>query len=183
LIAGRDIMFRFPYVSIDIETTGLDKQKSHVLQIAAIYDNGKALEELATFNRVIKWKNLGYGEEYAMTLNKRLLEQDKGTVSVARAREDFISWLSRVQPKGRLTAAGKNVQGFDLPILTNPVNGFKMDRFLRRVLDPGSMFAEDFNHVPNLSEINNITGRKEVSHNALEDAWDVVHAIRYKWRV
>ena len=47
--------FRFPYMSIDIETTGLDRQKVHVLQLSAVYDNGKDIGDLPTFDRVIKW--------------------------------------------------------------------------------------------------------------------------------
>jgi oligoribonuclease (3'-5' exoribonuclease) len=173
-------------VSLDIETTGLDRQKSHVLQLAAVYDNGRKLEDLPTFNRVIKWPVITYGEEYAMHLNRGLLLrafENRDIVSVSQAREEFNSWLDTVQPNGKLTAAGKNVQGFDLPILRNPVNQFALKRFLHRVLDPGSLFTEDFNHVPNQDEINVLTGRKEVSHDALDDCWDVVHAIRYKWRV
>jgi oligoribonuclease (3'-5' exoribonuclease) len=178
--------FRFPYVSLDIETTGLDRQKSHVLQLAAVYDNGRRLEDLPSFNVVIKWPVITHAEEYAMNMNRELLERafkNKGVVSINQAREEFSRWLDKVQPHGKLTAAGKNAQGFDLPILKNPVNQFDLRRFLHRVLDPGSMFADEFNHVPNQDEINLLTGRKEVSHDALDDCWDVVHAIRYKWRV
>jgi len=178
--------FRFPYISLDIETTGLDRQKVHVLQLAAIYDNGKALKELPTFNRVIRWPVITHGEEYAMNLNKKLLERafkKQDVISIEDARVEFDQWLFSVQPAGRFTAAGKNIQGFDMPILQNPVNDFNLRRFLHRALDPGSMFSEDFDHVPDLGEINKLTGRSAVSHDALDDAWDVVHAIRYKWGV
>ncbi len=178
--------FRFPYVALDIETTGLDRQKSHVLQLAAVYDNGRKLEDLPTFNRVIKWPVITHGEEYAMNMNRGLLlraYENRDIVSINQAREEFSKWLDKVQPNGKLTAAGKNVQGFDLPILQSPVNQFNLRRFLHRVLDPGSLFTGQFNHVPTLAEINMLTGREEVSHDALDDSWDVVHAIRYKWEV
>ena len=173
--------FHFPYLSIDIETTGLDRQRVHVLQLAAVYDNGDPLKKLPTFNEVIKWPVINQAEEYAMNLNKKLLEQD--VISIEKARVEFEQWLFKIQPGGRLTAAGKNIQGFDMPILQNPVNDFNLRRFLHRALDPGSMFAEDFDHVPDLGEINRLVGRSAVSHDALDDAWDVVHAIRYKWGV
>lgn len=177
-------MFKFPYVSIDIETTGLDRQKVHILQISAVFDNGRDLEELPTFDRVIKWPVISHAEEYAMNLNKGLLERafnKQNIVSIDQARAEWVSWLDKIQGSGRFTAAGKNVQAFDLPILENPVNAFSLRRFLVRALDPGSMFAEDFDHVPTLDEINRLTGREVVSHNALDDAWDVVYAIRHKW--
>lgn len=176
--------FRFPYVSIDIETTGLDRQKVHVLQLAAIYDNGKDIEDLPTFDRIIKWPIISHGEEYAMNLNRGLLRrayQNDRVVSIEHARLDFEKWLEKIQPSGRFTAAGKNVQGFDMPILVNPVNRFSLRRFLHRALDPGSMYTHDFDHIPTLDEINSVTGRKAVTHDALDDAWDVVYAIRYKW--
>ena len=177
-------MFMFPYVSIDVETTGTDIDKCHVLQLAAVYDDGSHVESLSTFNVVIRWPVLYHGEEYALNLNKGLLERaykKDRVIFIEEARESFDKWLYSVQPEGRLTPAGKNLQGFDMPILGNPVNAFYLKRFNRRSLDPGSMFAEDFDHVPSLGEINKVTGRKAVSHDALDDCMDVVYAIRHKW--
>jgi len=177
-------MFRFPYLSIDIETTGVKMQKVHVLQLAAVYDNGKDLKDLPTFNRVIKWPRIDYSEPYAMKLNAKLLDRaarNDDVVSIDQARVDFIKWLDRIQPSGRFTPAGKNVAGFDIQILENPVNKFFFRRFLRRTLDPGSMYHDEFDHIPTLGEINRLTGRPEVSHDALDDAFDVVYAIRRKW--
>lgn len=176
--------FRFPYLSIDVETTGVDTKRVHVLQLSAVYDNGKDLAELPTFDSVIAWPMIQYGEEYAMNLNKHLIERANKkdrVVSLEQARQSFYQWLDSVQPGGKITVAGKNVAGFDLPILTNDVNRFFFKRFLRRVLDPGPMFTEEFDHIPDLGEINKLLGRKPVSHNSLEDCFDVVHAIRYKW--
>jgi oligoribonuclease (3'-5' exoribonuclease) len=177
-------MFKFPYVSIDVETTGLDVDKSHVLQLAAVYDDGSHVESLSTFNMVIRWPVIHHGEEFALNLNKVLLERafkKDRVVSIEQARKSFGFWLDSVQFSGRFTPAGKNIQGFDVPILENPVNEFSLRRFNRRSLDPGSMFAEDFDHVPTLSEINKVTGRKPVTHDALDDCMDVVYAIRHKW--
>lgn len=177
--------FRFPYLSLDIETTGLDRQRVHVLQLAAVYDNGKAKEDLPTFNTVVRWPVLTYGEEYALNLNKGLLERaakNDRVLPIEQARINFYKWLDHIQPSGRFTVAGKNVGGFDIPILTNPTNGFVFKRFLHRTLDPGSMFTDEFDHIPTLDEINKYLGRAAVSHDALDDCWDVVYAVRYKWK-
>mgnify|MGYP001591362196 CR=1 FL=1 len=176
--------FRFPYLALDVETTGVNTEKVHVLQLAAIYDNGAPVGELPTFNEVIAWKEITYGEEYAMNLNRRLIERAEmgnNVVSVEEAREKFSKWLDIVQPVGKITPAGKNAAGFDLPILSNKTNGFVFRRFLRRVLDPGSMYTEYFDHIPNQDEINKLIGRGVVSHDALQDCYDVVYAVRYKW--
>ncbi len=178
-------MFRFPYLSIDIETTGLDRQKSHVLQLAAVYDTGKALEDLPTFNRVIKWPVISHAEEYAMNLNKKLLERafkKQNIGSITQVRKEFYDWLDKIAPvDARFTPCGKNLAGFDIPILENPVNQFFFRKFLRRTLDPGTLYADEFDHIPTLDEINKLTGRTAVSHDALDDAWDVVYAVRRKW--
>lgn len=178
--------FRFPYLALDVETTGVDIARVHVLQLSAVYDNGKPIKELSTFNVVIAWPKITYGEEYAMNLNKHLLERASkkdNVVSIGQAKNLFERFLWEVQKDGKITVAGKNAAGFDLPILTNSVNGFFFRRFLRRVLDPGSMYTEEFDHIPTQGEINELIGRKPVSHDALDDCFDVVHAIRYKWRV
>src|SRR3972149_7680090 len=96
--------FRFPYLALDVETTGVNIEKVHVLQLAAVYDNGNAIRDLQTFNEVIAWKEITYGEEYAMNLNKRLLERAEmgnNVVTVGEAREKFSKWLDEIQPQGR----------------------------------------------------------------------------------
>lgn len=178
--------FRFPYLALDVETTGVNIEKVHVLQLSAVYDDGGPVEDLATFNEVIAWPRITYGEEYAMNLNKHLLERaakQDNVVTVGKAKLDFDRFLWDVQKDGKITVAGKNAAGFDLPILCNSVNGFFFRRFLRRVLDPGSMYTEEFDHIPTQGEINELIGRKPVSHDALDDCFDVVHAVRYKWKV
>ena len=177
--------FRFPYLSLDVETTGVNVQKVHVLQLSAVYDNGDSIEALPTFDAVIAWPTIAYSEPYAMNLNRHLLERaalKDNVVSLSAAKEEFSMWLAQVQPDGKITVAGKNAAGFDLPILTNSVNGFFFRRFLRRVLDPGSMFTEYFDHIPTLDEINKLVGGEAVTHDALKDAFDVVRAVRYIWK-
>jgi hypothetical protein len=177
--------FRFPYLSLDVETTGVNVPKVHVLQLSAVYDNGDSIESLPTFDAVIAWPKILYGEEYAMNLNRHLIERaamNDNVVTLGKAKADFETWLSQVQPQGKITVAGKNAAGFDLPIFTNQVNGFFFKRFLRRVLDPGSMYTEYFDHIPTLDEINTWIGGEAVTHDALKDAFDVVRAVRYIWK-
>ena len=48
-------------------------------------------------------------------------------------------------------------------------------------MDVGPMYYPDFGYVPCLGEINKITqGTNEVSHDALDDSFDVVMAVRHK---
>lgn len=63
------------YVSIDIETTGID-DKSHILQISAVYDDLKSpVEALKRIDIPIKHKVLTHCEPYAMGMNADLLKK------------------------------------------------------------------------------------------------------------
>lgn len=186
--------FRFPYLSLDLETTGLDRQQSHILQLAAIYDDGGPLQDLPVFNVIIKHPVITYGEDYALNMNRGLLraafEAENAGIGelvseIEEAKSEFQIFLNKVQSDGKITVAGKNIGGFDVPILNNPKNDFTLatKRFVRRTLDPGSMFTEEFDHIPSLDEINKLTGRAPVTHDAVNDCLDVIFAIRYKWGV
>ena len=48
-------MFKFPYISLDVEATGVDVNRVHVLQLAAVYDDGSHIDSLSSFNVVIRW--------------------------------------------------------------------------------------------------------------------------------
>lgn len=67
------------YVSIDIETTGLDFYNCQILEFAAVVDNlidVRLLEELPTFRAVIYNSEEFYsGHPYALNLNASLLEE------------------------------------------------------------------------------------------------------------
>ena len=63
-----------PYVSIDIETTGLEPETCQMLEIGAVYDDWTLpLAELPRFRRVIRWKTV-QGSPFAMSLNANLLK-------------------------------------------------------------------------------------------------------------
>lgn len=63
-----------PYVSIDIETTGLEPETCQVLEVGAVYDNWTLpLDKLPRFRRMIRWKTV-QGSPFAMSLNANLLK-------------------------------------------------------------------------------------------------------------
>lgn len=182
-----------PHLSIDIETTGID-DKSHILQIAAVFDDLKSpVENLLTFNQVIRYDVMTHCEPYAIGMNaelfKRLMNRDTGTDPESAAFR-FVNFLTLVQEiqlnmglSPKLIVSGKNVASFDIPKLKKFVEEYKLNinNLLHyKTLDVGSLYYDTFGDNVSLSEINKLTGRKEVSHDALEDALDVVYAVRYK---
>jgi oligoribonuclease len=64
------------YVSIDLETTGLDPENCQVLSIGAVIEDTndiKPLDELPTFHGVIKRRAIS-GETYAINMNRDLIQ-------------------------------------------------------------------------------------------------------------
>lgn len=193
-----------PYVSLDLETTGLDIEKSHILELGFVYDDGKStIDQLKKYNFVIHHDRFTHCEPYAMNLNARLIKQiaeKKDTVPFETAINQLLETLREASTAAmkydeetkawridtRVCIAGKNVAGFDLPLLRNQraTDGLIATLFKyisHRVIDPGSMYYPDFGFIPSLGEINKKNGRNEVTHCAVDDAMDVVCAIRSKF--
>lgn len=195
-----------PYISADIETTGL-ADEAEVLQIAGVIDDGVSpIDQLFTFDYKIKYKSFGYSEPFALKLNATLIEEmtNKETagnfVTPQEAATGLINAMNNaseiakvydqangVNMNGKVMFAGKNFASFDDPKIRNFLAKYtpsllKEYNYLAsyKTIDPGSMYYTDFGYNPSLSQINNLTGRQAVNHNALDDAFDVVYAIRYK---
>lgn len=216
------------YVSIDIETTGLDPLSNNVLSIGAIIeDTSKKLpyDECPKFNAIVLNKQL-QGSPRAITMNKEIIslmgEYLEGKDEVREflnnnsgykfyeedeVVKEFYWWLERnghfqgnnsggyvqlddgyMKPAINgatkpitLNVAGKNFGTFDKLFLQELPWWQKLIRTRQRVLDPAILcvnWNED-NALPSLTECKertNVDGI--VTHNALEDAWDVIQVLR-----
>lgn len=184
------------YISIDIETTGLDLVKSKVLQIAAVYDDGKTpLFNLPFLNIFIDNGDfIDYAELGALAMHEKTrifskiakAKKDNATRSIQSALYDLLEFIRKHKSHKNIVIAGKNVGTFDIPLLKN-----KMDNSGKRewdqlvhyaVLDVGSLYFSDFGRIASLSDVLKNIGanRIEVTHDALDDALDVVRAVRHK---
>ena len=186
-----------PYLSIDIETTGID-DRSQILQISAVFDDlHSSIGVLPTLDLPIKHREITYSEPYAIGMNaelfKKMMNKDFVTYSPVEAAGKLVEFLKEVQTmcgldeKGKpkkLILAGKNVASFDIPKIRAFLTGndlISFDNLIHyKTLDVGSLYYDIFQDNVSLSKINELTGRKEVSHNALDDAFDVVYAVRHK---
>lgn len=217
------------YVSIDIETSGLNHDMNHVLSIGAIIeDTTKKLpyEELPKFNAIVLQNNI-QGSPRAITMNKEIIslmgEYLEGTNEVREVLnnnsgykfyeeedvvKEFYYWLdsnglghglvnsggyaqvvdgvTRPMINGAtkpitLNVAGKNFGTFDKLFLQELPWWQKLIRTRQRVLDPAILCVNwtDDVSLPSLTtckERMNVEGI--VTHNALEDAWDVIEILR-----
>ena len=192
-----------PYISIDLETTGLDLERSQILQIAAVYDDGKSpIAELPRFNVFIN-EPITYAELGALVLHaksglfSRIQEANKKGESkkLSQGIDDFLKFLDDHRNpregggKYKVNLAGKNAGTYDIPILKNWMNYaqglYFKDLIYCSIIDAGSIYFRDFGRIPSLGEIlKHIQAAKtEVTHDAMEDALDVVIAIRHRFGI
>lgn len=128
-------MIRF--VSVDLETTGLDPKQDQILEVAAVTDDGE------TLHRIVHWDRVS-GHPKAMLMNARLMEavmDPTRSLSLADVISDLRKWLERWSGRSpaKVTGAGKNFASFDLQFLL--AAGIGGQTFRHRSLDPASWFA------------------------------------------
>jgi DNA polymerase III epsilon subunit-like protein len=218
------------YISIDIETTGLDPEKNKIISVAAIIEdteNKLPFDECPKFNVAVLQNEL-IGSARAITINKELISliadyQDANdetrklidTYSEYKyVREDDIAkefywWLDEngfgyglhnnsggygefKDGKHRpmmnnatkpitINVAGKNFATFDMLFLKQLPWWQKLIKIRQRVLDPAILMVnwKEDTSLPNLKQCKERAGIEGiVTHNALEDAWDVIEVMR-----
>lgn len=220
------------YVSIDIETTGLDPVNDQVLSIGAIIedtDNPLSFEDSPKFHGVIK-RNRIEGGLYAINLNHELLKTLNKYLTTADQNEkndivnmtgmdfyeedeiveQFYYWLasndlvdlSKVIGHGYVTTftgkkvlavtrgtkpvqinvAGKNFATFDKLFLERLPRWKQLIKVRQRIIDPSVLYVnwEEDTSLPSMSECKVRADLSEVvTHNAVEDAWDVIELLRF----
>lgn len=194
------------YLSIDTETTGLNEETCQLLSVGIILDDTTQklpYDEVPKFHAIIL-RDFIQGEPFALNLNAKLIEgilkyqsaktneqreevmKEWGAIFIPE--EALVGQITRfLESNGivnlKMTVAGKNYSGFDAKFL-NKVEGFKNLKLHHRVLDPGSMFVDLLTDevIPDLAECKRRAGLQPVvTHNAVEDAFDVASVIRTKY--
>jgi hypothetical protein len=219
------------YVSIDLETTGLDRDKHQVLSIGAIVEDTKLklpYDQIPKFYGVILRYEIS-GSPRALTMNKDLIEMIGAYMEGTREVRDMMEQKygkifyyedeiipalfkflfmngfayslydrniigfddsktcpvigTKTKPV-TINAAGKNFGTFDKPFLEKLLWFQKLINVRQRILDP-AILCVDWTHdetLPNLTECKKRVGVEGiVTHNALEDAWDVIEVLRKKY--
>jgi hypothetical protein len=218
------------YCSIDIETTGLDREKHQVLSIGAIVEDTRLklpYDQIPKFHGIILRHEIT-GSPRALSINKGLIEMIgtymEGNPEVKSIMEqrygkifyteeqiipelfrflyrnglgkidinerigqlDLIDGVYYPPVNGKtkpitLNVAGKNFGTFDKPFLEKLPWFQKLINIRQRILDPGILCVDWKNDesLPNLTECKKRCGVEGiVTHNALEDAWDVIEVLR-----
>jgi hypothetical protein len=181
---------KLPYVSIDIETTGLDPDTCQVLEFGAVIEDWvRPVSQLPFFRRIFKYDKIT-GEPFALALNANLLKRISNPNEIrpidlfcepAELGAQFSAWLCHhdVDPK-RVQAAGKNFASFDAQFLKRLPNFNIYIKFNHRTIDPTMLFWRmDDEGLPSSKtcmERAGIDGK--VAHTAVEDAIAVIKMVR-----
>jgi hypothetical protein len=219
------------YVSIDIETSGLDHIKHSVLSIGAIIeDTEKKLPflECPRFNAIVLQNEI-VGSPRAIGMNKSIIDsmgrylesskEDREKLELAETciyvggyefweKDEVVKafycflWNNgfsildspSVHVDGKLkpvidgrtkpitiNVAGKNFGTFDKLFLQELPWWQKLVRTRQRVLDPAILCVDWKNDksLPSLTQCKEKLGIEGiVTHNALDDAWDVIEILR-----
>jgi DNA polymerase III epsilon subunit-like protein len=224
------------FISIDIETTGLDSENNQILSIGAIIED---TEKILPFNDIPKFHAAILHEQitgslFAINLNRDLIDtislyQSSNNLHERESIEDLTGlkfytkddivesfynflYLNDIIPEGStgsmqersikmvdgemvpsitrltkptsITVAGKNFATFDKLFLEKLPRWKQVIRIKQRILDPAILFIDWKNDesLPSLGQCKERAGFNGiVSHNALEDAWDVIELLRKKY--
>lgn len=193
-------MKNFKYVSIDIETTGLDPATCDIIEFGAVLDDltdRRPLDNLPIFHCYFQ-KDSYTGEPFALSMHphifRRIAEyKEKGVTSGAKfySAEKFGHLFKKFlidngytteHDKVVINAAGKNFASFDLQFLKEKTDFLKHINVRSRILDPGVLFldAED-DSIPGMSKCKEraCLSDTSVAHDAVNDAKDVVNLVRH----
>lgn len=172
------------YISIDIETTGLDPDKHQILEFAAVVDdleNPRPLVSLHIFQRLIRWDDYVIND-YCLELHQNLLSlihrNPPITITIDQLGPEFSAWLYLIGVtvgSDGYNVAGANFAGFDGLFLKKVPN---FPKWHYRVLDVGNLYFEK--SMTKLPGLNDVIPHAS-AHRALPDAMAVVKAVRKKF--
>ncbi len=183
------------YVSIDIETTGLNPEKHQIIEFAAVIADSErqvAVESLPYCRLLIRHPTELTTGPYCAKLHYKLwcelVEEKgdpvntgnfsrnlKGSIWVYDLAAEFRKWLDHHNVDRQINVAGKNFAGFDRQFL-NKINNSKLLRFRQRVFDPAPLYFRYTDaELPDTNTCLARAGLKvETDHTALSDARNVV---------
>ena len=180
------------FISIDIETTGLNPKKCQIIEFGAIIDDlkeQKPYKELPKFVAHI-WRPYYKGEPYALNMHsnffKRISQKDSN-MNIVTENELMPLFKKFILDNGykeneSINVAGKNFAGFDKKFIDKLK--YKEIKFSHRVLDPAILYFDpnEDDVLPNMKTcLERAEMSDEVPHTALEDAWLVCKLLRYKF--
>ena len=183
------------YLSLDLETSGPNPHRHQVLELAAVVEDSRhplPLAQLPAFRRVVRHPEYA-GTAGAIALNARLFEELAHKAPnpelctpaelLPQLREFLLAHGFRPDKNDcvAVTMAGKNIAVFDLGFLKELPGYGTLVRADPAMLDPAVFYLNwhKDSRLPTMSTCKARAGLgREVAHEALADALDVVRLLR-----
>jgi oligoribonuclease len=183
------------YVSLDLETSGSNPDRHQILELAAVVEDSRQLlplAELPTFRRVVRHPEY-VGTAGAIALNARLFEELAQKTPnpelctpaelLPQLRAFLLAQGFKTDKKDcvAVTMAGKNIAVFDLGFLKELPGYGTLMRAEPAMLDPAAFYLNwrKDSRLPSMSICKARAGLgRDVAHEALADALDVVSLLR-----
>jgi len=185
------------YLSIDIETSGLDSENDRILEIAAVIeDTDKQLDfdEIPKYKAILNYNRIS-GSAYALSLNTRILEilakipkhidgdtfQQKSNYlkkhNIILPQDFALSFYCFLESNGykadngqiKIIVAGKNFGAFDKQFLEKLPNLKKYIDFGHRTIDPANLYI-DFEHDMEIPSLNTCLERAQITDEVTHNA-------------
>ena len=189
------------YVAIDVETTGLDSEKNQVLQVGAVIEdtnNKLAFKDIPKFNYLVKHDSYYFSNEYPLVLNSWIFKEflnhktefeityaENITMLLANwIKDNLPESFDLISEKVVIVIAGKN-PSFDKKFIESLPHFHDYISIHHRFMDPTTLFTDFKEDIlpPSLSDCKERANFKSavVTHDALDDAWDIVELLRTKY--
>lgn len=184
------------FVSIDLETTGLDPENCQIIELGAVIDDWlEPLSDQPTFHCYVKRRDFK-GEPYALSMHSEIFKRIATEEDVynylypGEVGPEFLTWIERNDGAqwnseegryDRFNAAGKNFASFDDRFLRKLPNFLTCFRYRHRIIDPAMMYWNPLKDekLPDSKTCMERAGLDgEVAHTALEDAQMVARLIQ-----
>jgi oligoribonuclease len=185
------------YISIDIETTGLDPNRHQILEFGAVIGDTEVkynLNNRIVFHRIILHRTIT-GDPFAINMNQEIIKEISKQFQKQEPNETFTTEQGLIDDfkeflvenkflesigdyKTKINVAGKNFANFDKLFIDKL---FKFN-YSSRILDPAILYYQEGDkRLPDLKTCLNRAGLiDEVSHRAVGDAFQVVLLLQKK---
>ena len=182
-----------PYISLDLETTGLSEDYCQILEVGAVFDFiDRPLADCPTFHTYVRHKTV-MGDPFALAMNanilKRIAHQPKeyNFCCIDDVMVLLAGWINQHWPmkEKKVTFAGKNFASFDLQFIKRLPNASLLN-YNHRGYDVGTMYFDPLidELPPGTSECLGRAGlQRQVAHEALADAMAVAKLVRFKYGI
>jgi oligoribonuclease len=194
------------YLSIDIETTGLNRSLHDIIEFGAVFDdlkNQKPIEELPKFHCYFLPPENGCftGSPFALSMHTEIFKKIASHMEggkKAKSKNNVYPPMSfgkhfkrfLIEECGyedanpvRINVAGKNFGSFDLPFLLEKTDIRKHVGISHKIIDPAFMLVKkDDTSLPSSYDCSSRIGEDPfVDHTAVEDSISVIKMVRYCW--